>query len=124
MALASMLAKHVESEVQYERSAIGGWGSQAPHFAMRWKPEPMPTAYLVVLFTAIALFSALPYLNELWRGMKARKPPSAKGMKVSVRRVRAHEATFGETPRPAPCLMCTFVLILWIHASGMDSHGK
>ncbi|MGH6646628.1 diguanylate cyclase [Aquabacterium sp.] len=62
---------------QDQFAALFGLGSEAPSFSLRLKADPMPVPYLVILFTAIALFSALPYVTELWRGLKAHRstPP-------------------------------------------------
>jgi hypothetical protein len=53
--------------------ALFGLGSEAPRFAIEWKNEPVPIAYVVsVLGTALAL-ELLPYLEELWRGIRERR---------------------------------------------------
>jgi hypothetical protein len=62
---------------QDQFAALFGRGDEAPRFELRWKAQPMPTGYLLALFTGIALFSALPYVNELWRGIKARQESPA-----------------------------------------------
>ncbi|MBA4110590.1 MAG: diguanylate cyclase [Leptothrix sp. (in: Bacteria)] len=53
--------------------ALFGVGHEARDLGLRWKTEPMPLAYLITLFTAIALFSVWPYVNELYRGLKAKR---------------------------------------------------
>jgi hypothetical protein len=42
--------------------------------ALRLKEPPLPAGYVAGLLAAIVLFSALPYLEELWRCFKARGP--------------------------------------------------
>jgi hypothetical protein len=61
--------------------ALFGFGSEAPHFEFRTKTDPLPTGYLIGLFSSIAIFIILPYGEELWRcirtaryGEEDRKP--------------------------------------------------
>ena len=51
--------------------ALFGFGEEPARYALRWKHEPLPIAY-VFAFLATALFlDLLPYLEELWRGLRA-----------------------------------------------------
>jgi hypothetical protein len=51
--------------------ALFDLGVETPSYALAWKANPLPWPYLVTVFAAAALFSALPYLLELRRGLKA-----------------------------------------------------
>ena len=50
--------------------ALFGMGTQPARFEFRLKPDPLPTSYLIALFTSIVFFIVLPYSEELWRCMK------------------------------------------------------
>jgi hypothetical protein len=52
--------------------ALFGLGSEAPRFALELKNESLPIAYIVAVLGAALLFELLPYLEELWRGLRAR----------------------------------------------------
>jgi len=52
--------------------ALLGIGSEAPRFALAWKDPPLPLGYTAGVLIAAVLFSLLPYLEELVRGMRAR----------------------------------------------------
>ncbi|QPD04448.1 MAG: Diguanylate cyclase [Candidatus Nitrospira kreftii] len=47
--------------------ALLGLGTEAPRFVLEPKADPLPFAYLVALFSSIALFIVVPYGEELWR---------------------------------------------------------
>jgi hypothetical protein len=51
--------------------ASGHAGSD--QFALRLKSPPLPMPCIVGLLGAVLLFTVLPYLNELWRCLQARK---------------------------------------------------
>lgn len=51
--------------------ALVGMGSEAD-FALRFKTQKLPTAYVTTLLAAIVLFEFLPYVEELWRGMRVK----------------------------------------------------
>lgn len=53
--------------------ALFNLGGEAARFDLTPKAPPVPLGYLIALFVAIALFSVLPYLNELYRGLRARR---------------------------------------------------
>ena len=50
--------------------ALVGVGTEAPRFELRTKTDPLPTAYLIALFSSIAIFIVLPYGEELWRCLR------------------------------------------------------
>ncbi len=52
-------------------AALFGWGPEEPRFEFRAKADPVPTGYLVALFSFIAVFIVLPYGEELWRCIRA-----------------------------------------------------
>ncbi|MEX3760050.1 diguanylate cyclase [Paraburkholderia phenoliruptrix] len=54
-------------------AALFGLGSEPARFELTAKTEPLPLAYIVTLFALILLFELLPYLEELWRGLRARR---------------------------------------------------
>lgn len=49
-----------------------GMGPEPPRFALAFKQPPLPLGYVVTLLAAILLFEILPFLEELWRGLRAR----------------------------------------------------
>ncbi|WP_025596892.1 hypothetical protein [Burkholderia sp. WSM2230] len=53
--------------------ALFGLGSQPARFELIAKSEPLPVIYIVTLFALIVVFELLPYLEELWRGLRARR---------------------------------------------------
>ena len=57
--------------------ALFGFGSETPRFALEWKNEPLPVAYIFAVLGAALLFELLPYLEELWRGVRATKTAPA-----------------------------------------------
>jgi hypothetical protein len=50
--------------------ALVGAGPEIAEFALRPKQRPLPLAYMITLLTAVALLEVLPYLEELWRGLR------------------------------------------------------
>ena len=57
--------------------ALFGFGSEAPRFAIEWKSEPLPVVYIFAVLGAALLLELLPYLEELWRGLRATKAGAA-----------------------------------------------
>lgn len=53
--------------------ALVGMGNEPARFALAWKQPPLPQAYVTTLLTAIAVSQAFPYLEETWRGWRARR---------------------------------------------------
>jgi len=57
--------------------ALFGFGSATPRFVIEWKSEPLPLVYIFATLGAALLFELLPYIEELWRGLRATKPAPA-----------------------------------------------
>jgi len=53
--------------------ALFGFGSEAPRFSMDWKDDPLPLWYIATILLAAFFLDFLPYLEELWRGLRARR---------------------------------------------------
>jgi hypothetical protein len=51
--------------------ALFGLGAEQARFTLEWKADPLPIAYIAVLLTTAFLLELLPYLEELWRGLRA-----------------------------------------------------
>lgn len=51
--------------------ALLGMGSEAPRFTLELKRDPLPPSYIAGFLIAATAFTVLPYLNELWRGLRA-----------------------------------------------------
>ena len=58
--------------------ALFGFGSEAPRFAIEWKSEPLPVVYIFAVLAAALLLELVPYLEELWRGLRAAKAETAR----------------------------------------------
>lgn len=52
--------------------ALVGLGPEPVSWALDWKRPPLPPGYIVGLLGAVTVFVLLPYLEELWRGLRAR----------------------------------------------------
>ncbi|WP_225769922.1 hypothetical protein [Inquilinus sp. Marseille-Q2685] len=63
--------------------ALFGLGPEPARFDLTWKQEPLPVAYIAVVLTAALLFELLPYLEELWRGLR-----TAHGRLVPLRKAQ------------------------------------
>lgn len=61
--------------------ALFGAGPEPARFDLTWKQEPLPVAYIASVLAAALLFELLPYLEELWRGLR-----TARWRLVPVRR--------------------------------------
>jgi len=53
--------------------ALFGFGDEPPRFELMWRADPLPTGYIIFVLSAIFLLEMLPWLEEYWRGKKARK---------------------------------------------------
>jgi hypothetical protein len=53
--------------------ALFGLGTEPARFALELKSEALPVWYIFAVLSASLLFEFLPYLEELWRGWKARQ---------------------------------------------------
>ncbi|WP_343715783.1 hypothetical protein [Inquilinus sp.] len=65
--------------------ALFGAGPEPARFDLTWKQQPLPVAYIATVLAAALLFELLPYLEELWRGLRA-----ARGRLVPARRIGSH----------------------------------
>jgi hypothetical protein len=52
--------------------ALFGLGTQTPQFEIVWKDPPLPWSYVLPIISATVLFEALPYFEELLRGLRAK----------------------------------------------------
>ncbi|YCH29055.1 diguanylate cyclase [Erwinia sp. PK3-005] len=68
MALLLVVSRHWQQFL-----ALFGLGSEPARFALKLRPDPLPTGYIVAVLTAIFLLEILPYLEEYLRGRKAQK---------------------------------------------------
>lgn len=50
--------------------ALLGLGAEAADWTLRLKEPPLPWLYVGVILALVALFDILPYLEELWRGLR------------------------------------------------------
>jgi hypothetical protein len=48
------------------------FGLEPARFAIEWKQSPLPVGYIVAVFAASLFLELLPYLEELWRGLRAK----------------------------------------------------
>jgi len=53
--------------------SLFGLGQAPADWALRPKQPPLPLGYVAGLLAAALLLEALPYLEELWRGLRARR---------------------------------------------------
>lgn len=51
----------------------GLFGSGPASFALTWKRDPLPVTYIVTMLGLVLLFEVLPYVEELLRGVRARR---------------------------------------------------
>lgn len=72
MALLLVISRHWP---QFQ--ALFGVGDEPARFELILRPDPLPTGYIVFVLTAIFLLEMLPYLEEYWRGKKARRKQSS-----------------------------------------------
>jgi hypothetical protein len=56
--------------------ALFGLGPETARFTLQLKAEPLPLVYIVLVLGSALLLDLLPYLEELWRGIRARSAPS------------------------------------------------
>jgi hypothetical protein len=52
--------------------ALFGLGPDVARLTLQLKPEPIPVFYVVLVLSSALLLDLLPYLEELWRGIRAR----------------------------------------------------
>ena len=53
--------------------ALFGFGEEPAQFALKKRTDPLPGNYIVAVLTRIFVLELLPYLEEYWRGKKAKK---------------------------------------------------
>lgn len=58
--------------------ALVGAGPEAADWALRWKHQPLPAAYIAAVLAAILALEILPYGEELVRGLRADRKASQK----------------------------------------------
>jgi len=56
--------------------ALFGFGNEAANFALRWQPAGVSGTYIAALAIAIVLLELAPYLEELLRGLRAKRDGS------------------------------------------------
>ena len=73
LALVPLLALVLAAILHWPQfAALFGLGNEAPRFALVLKQNPLPLWYIFGLLSVIALFDLFPFLEELWRGLRAR----------------------------------------------------
>ena len=53
--------------------ALFGFGGESARFELKLRADPLPGNYIVAVLTGIFVLELLPYLEEYWRGKKAKK---------------------------------------------------
>jgi hypothetical protein len=51
--------------------ALWGLGPEEPDMSLRLKVEPLPAVYTIGAVVAVIVLQLIPYLEELWRGVRA-----------------------------------------------------
>jgi hypothetical protein len=64
---------------------LWGLGAETPRFQIELKPDPLPWSYVAAFLCAVLLFELLPYLEELVRGWRLRKPAGISDSRVNPR---------------------------------------
>ena len=59
--------------IREDAHVLFGFGSEAARFAIEWKNEPLPLVYIFAVLGAALLLELLPYVEELWQGLRATK---------------------------------------------------
>jgi hypothetical protein len=63
--------------------ALFGLGPEQARFSITLKPDPLPVLYIVLVLSAALLLELLPYLEELWRGLRAGRSRAGMPRKAS-----------------------------------------
>jgi hypothetical protein len=58
--------------------ALFGQSSEPTGWELVWKQAPLPVTYIAAVLLAVLLFELLPYVEELIRGLRAKKPAQAR----------------------------------------------
>ncbi len=53
--------------------ALFGFGEETREFALAWKADPLPVLYVLILMVFILLLVVIPYVEELFRGLRANR---------------------------------------------------
>jgi hypothetical protein len=53
--------------------ALFGLGQESAEFAVRLKDPPLPWLYVTIILSLVVLFEVLPYVEELFRGLRRRR---------------------------------------------------
>ncbi|PPD45038.1 MAG: diguanylate cyclase [Methylocystis sp.] len=69
--------------------ALFGAGDEAPRFDLVWKGEDISTVYVAAVIAGAAVFGLIPYLEELWRGLRASGGALTPAREAQARDVRA-----------------------------------
>jgi hypothetical protein len=59
--------------------ALFSMGTEEARFAPALKAEPLPVAYVITVLAATIIFNLAPYLEELFRTLRAKKAPVSQG---------------------------------------------
>jgi len=59
--------------------ALFGLGDEPARFELKQRDDPLPAGYITAVLSGIFFLEVLPYLEEYWRGKKARKGGSGRG---------------------------------------------
>ena len=52
--------------------ALFGAGDEAADFSLQWKRAPLPTVYLIAVFSSVVMLQIIPYMEELYRCRRAK----------------------------------------------------
>jgi hypothetical protein len=63
--------------------ALFGFGGEAADRSIKLKRDPLPAPYIVTTLTTFALLEWLPYLEELWRDIRASHAPAGSSSTLS-----------------------------------------
>jgi hypothetical protein len=74
MPLLALALSAVSHPAQF--ASLFGFGEAAPDTGLRLKRAPLPKPYVVAVLAAIAAFNTLPFLEELWRCIRAEAKPA------------------------------------------------
>ena len=64
---------------------ISLFGFASPRFDFVLKPRPLPWIYVATVLGAAVIFEILPYLEELWRGRRARRATREGGIVSGIK---------------------------------------
>jgi hypothetical protein len=67
MAIVCVISLHWEQFL-----SLFGAGTLEPDFSLQMKAKPLPTGYVISLFSCIVAFELIPFAEELFRGWRSR----------------------------------------------------